>query len=95
MPAARIGELRELTDDLSGELDALHEMAARLFGHADEPTAVRSLSTDQENRIVMGKAARNGRNRQQQSRAADRLKRDGYTRIGGPPTMERPRAIAG
>lgn len=36
----RIGELRELTGDVSGQLEALNEQVMRLFGHSDEPSIV-------------------------------------------------------
>ncbi len=36
----RIGELRELTSDLAGQMDALAEKVMRLFGHSDTPSVV-------------------------------------------------------
>lgn len=37
---AQIGELRELTSDLAGQMDSLDERVMRLFGHSDDPAVV-------------------------------------------------------
>lgn len=36
----RLGELRELTRELTGQLDALTEQVMRLFGHSEDPAVV-------------------------------------------------------
>jgi hypothetical protein len=36
----RLGELRELTRELAGQLDGLTEQVMRLFGHSEEPAIV-------------------------------------------------------
>ncbi len=37
---ARIGEMRELTSEMTGQLAVLDEQVMRLFGHSDDPAAV-------------------------------------------------------
>jgi hypothetical protein len=37
---ARMGEMRDLTGDLTGQLDILDEQVMRLFGRCDDPAVV-------------------------------------------------------
>ena len=68
--ARRFGELRELTREMTGQLDGLDKQVMRLFGHSDDPAAVPAPQPlTRRRQIHHGKSSTKQRNRRRRPRS--------------------------